>query len=113
MNISKESQARMEAVRKKQSDNAHCLGVLVWEFQDKWAEMKLSGDFLRLGAARYEYESRLGFFMDTIHKTMVEQRAVGEAALAALGIDFFEAEYTIDSDGLVLRLESDGHWRPA
>lgn len=63
-----------------------------------------------LGELLLEFERRKAFFLETVAKTEEEQRAIGEGALAALGLDQKEEQYMIDPvTGLVRKLR-DAQW---
>ena len=106
-------QAKIDELRRRQDYHAFALGQLEWEFLRQRAallDVAEGGkpDLERLGALQWEHDQKQAFWYGKIKATEDAQRAAGEAALRAAGVDPDAGEYTIEN-GVVLRLER-GAW---
>ena len=114
--------AEIKRLRAKQDQNARGLGTLVWEHADERAklearhtakEIEITEFIARLGGLDYDFNERRRFWLDTIHRTAEEQKAVGELALKGAGLPE-QATFTIDeATGRILAEGPNGSWVPA
>ena len=111
MKILSKDKTRIDELRRKQDQNALFLGIVEAEYDEKLAECLRQGwDSTRRGSLLVEREDHREFLLAKIRSTREEQRAAGEAALKAVGIDLNRGDYQIHNDE-VLQLVA-GHWVP-
>lgn len=99
----------------KQNQNAMALGVCVASFEiardDLLRAFYGKPEYaLRLGALAHEFEAQKAFFMETIRRTQAEQKAAGERALRAAGLDPVADTFTIDMQSWAVSKLVEGKW---
>jgi hypothetical protein len=104
---------RIKEMQKRQDYHAFALGQLRWEFlKNRATLLDVAGtpNLEKLGALHWEYDQKEVFWYGKIKETEDRQRAMGEQALRAAGVNTKQGDYTIQ-DGVVFALQK-GTWVP-
>jgi hypothetical protein len=107
----------LRALKTRRDEQAFIAGCAILEHEirkEQIIEGKYSPDERnsRLGALYYDLDLNLKQCLRLVRASETDQRALGEQALLALGLDPKADEYTIEpNSGAVLRLR-EGQWRP-
>ena len=112
MRVSNDVLAALQAEIRTKDQAAFALGVAVAEYELAKASLALlaetvtrDGRLLRLGALQHEFDGYRATHMKIIVRATAAQAALGEAALAALGLPARGRNFTIDPvTGEVLEL---------
>lgn len=109
MKIRQEDRDAIEELLRKQNQNALFLGIVEVEYDVELAKITAEGnDRVRRGAVLVERADRRDALMQTVRRVREEQKAAGEAALRAAGLDPDKGDFAIDGDE-VLQLVG-GRW---
>lgn len=119
--ISPDVLAHIKRLREKQAQNAHGLGVLVWEREEELRRLRKQRadgslqvpEFIaRLGALEFEYDEKRTFWFEKLRKTSQEQQDVGEKALKAAGLPEEKVFEIDEATGVVMQEAPAGGFEP-